>query len=311
MFSLCLVFPFAVGVTTNTTTTSKIVSNEVELVNAINSDGAGSRVIVFNNDIRLMQSLVISVDKNITLTSNNNSGKVFFRLIGADGVSTITINDGGVLTLDGVIVTHNMNSMGRGVTVNSGGKLILSNGEVSGNNATMGGGVYVSYGTFNMVGGVIANNVASMGEQIDSSHVTEQHAGALHNAGGNGPNSVTGTGGGVYVGYDGSFSMLGGVVTNNTVDLDGGGVYVDAASSFSMSGDGVVANNSAARHGGGVYVNVGSFRIAGSARVVNNTATHRGGGVHMNFGSFSMSGGLINSNVAGTGGGVYSNLILH
>jgi len=299
MFSLCFVSSFVVGDTTKT------VGNEVDLINAVNNAVEPTN-IEFNNDIKLTQTLTISANKNITLTSNSEKG--FFKLIGTYNASTITVNDGGILTLNGIIVTHNADNMGRGVTVNSGGKLVLSDGEISGNNATMGGGVYVSYGTFNMVGGTITNNVASTGVQIDSSHVTTQHAGSLHNAGGNGPNTATGTGGGVYVGYDGSFSMLGGLITSNVVDLDGGGVYVDAAASFSMSGNGIVINNNATRHGGGVYANVGSFKIAGNARVTNNTTTHRGGGVHMNFGSFSMSGGMINRNSAGTGGGVYMSL---
>jgi hypothetical protein len=306
LFTLMLIFPcftsvslFVSGVPT------KVVHNETELVTAVNN-AAEPTVILLGNDVKLSGSLSISAHKDITLTSNSEKG--FFKLIGENNESTIMVNDTGVLTLAGIIVTHNAGSMGRGVTVNSGGKLVLSDGEISGNNATMGGGVYMSYSTFNMTGGAITNNVASTGDQIDSSHVVTQHSGTLHNAGGNGPNTATGAGGGVYVGYDGSFSMSGGVIANSTVDLDGGGVFVDAAGSFSMSDNSVVANNKAARHGGGVYANVGSFRITGNARVTNNTTTHRGGGVHMNFSSFSMSGGMINNNTAGSGGGMYMNL---
>jgi len=295
------VSPFALGAT------YKVVNNEVELVNAVNNT-LEPITIAFNNDIKLTGSLVISTNKNITLTSSHNGE--FFKLIGASSTDTITVNEGGVLIIEGIIVTHERDSSGRGVAVNSGGKLMMTSGKVSGNSDIMGGGVYVHYGTFVMSGGMITNNRAIVASnQAESDQMLGQHSGGnMQHSGGMSTNSASGTGGGVYVGYDSSFSMSGGIIIDNEAALDGGGVYVDAAGSIGISGEGAIVNNNAARHGGGVYSNGGSFRITGNAVITNNTAIHRGGGVNMNSGSFSMGGGLIANNTAGTGGGVYMSL---
>lgn len=281
------------------------VKTEAELRVAV-SDATEPTTIMLSDDIALTGSLDISANKDITLTSNREE---FFKLIGADNASTIVINDGGLLTLAGIRVTHDTGFIGRGVTV-SGGKLVLSDGEITGNNGVFGGGVYVFYGSVSMSGGTITNNTVSAEGQTESANMAQsannmQHSGGMHHSGDMSSDSVVGAGGGVYVGYDGFFSMSGGAIANNTAALDGGGIYVDTAGSFSMSGEGVIANNTATRHGGGAYANTGSFRIAGSAVIANNKATHRGGGVNMNAGPFSMGGGVIANNTAGTGGGVY------
>ena len=290
--------PFVLG------TTDNVVSTETELVNVVNNV-AESAIIILNKDITLIESLVIPVDKNITLTSNNNAK--FYKLIGANGKATITVN--GILALKGIIVTHRTESSGRGVTINTGGKFVMISGEVSGNSDVIGGGVYVYYGMFDMSGGMITNNIAVTNEREDSAQTMEQHSsGNKQHSGVISANSASSMGGGVYVGYDSSFSMSGGVISNNEAALDGGGVYVDVAGSISMTGESVIANNKAVRHGGGVYANGGSFRIAGRAVIVNNTATHRGGGINIKAGPFSMGGGLIANNTAGTGGGVYMSL---
>ena len=285
------------------------VSTEAELVKAVN-DAADPTTIVLDKDIALTGSLSISANKVITLTDNRESERGAAKLIGAYNASTITINDGGVLTLAGILVTHNTDAIGRGITVDSGGKLVLSEGEITGNNGMYGGGVYVFYGSFSMSGGTITNNTASVDEQSEAVNTVQppnnmQHSGGMQHLGNVSSTSVTGAGGGVYVGYDSFFSMSGGAIVNNEAALDGGGIYIDTAGSFSMSGTGVIGNNTATRHGGGVYANTGSFRISGSAVIANNRATHRGGGVNMNAGPFSMGGGVIANNTAGTGGGVY------
>ena len=78
-----------------------------------------------------------------------------------------------VTYVDGIIVTHNIASAGNGITVRDTGKLVMSAGEISGNTGVdkngeailgfdmaVGGGVY-NMGTFEMSGGVIANNTSA------------------------------------------------------------------------------------------------------------------------------------------------------
>jgi hypothetical protein len=129
------------GQTTADPTPGRIVSNEMELRNAVNK-AVEPTVIALDNDITLTEQLVIPVNKDITLTSTSTSK--FFKLIGGDtGRSTlgpgeyaqavINVEDGGVLRLDGVFVTcENFPlSWNRLCSVN-GGTLVMYNGEISG-----------------------------------------------------------------------------------------------------------------------------------------------------------------------------------
>jgi hypothetical protein len=217
----------------------KIVSTETELINAFNT--AEPIIVALDNDIQLTFSLYIVENMDVTLTSNKANG--FYKLIGAYNFNTITVREGGVLRLDGIIVTHATDALCCGVIVDAGGKLVMSDGEISGNYGRMSGDFYggVSvYGSFIMSGGKISNNIAYF------------------------------SGGGVFVNRGGSFTMSGGTITGNKVGYDdfngwkygtGGGVRVDSGSSFKMSGGTITGNT--AELGGGVYVNTGSFSMTG------------------------------------------------
>jgi len=120
-----------------------------------------------------------------------------------------------------------------------------------------------------------------------------------------------GFGGGVFVGFDCSFVMSGGVISGNTVSggsSSGGGVYIGG--SFVMSG-GVISGNTAHGSGGGVYIGRGgSFVLENCGAISDNLASSNydsqgGGGVYVSGGSFVMKGGVIFDNTAHYGGGVY------
>jgi hypothetical protein len=252
---------------------NKIVSNEIELKNAVNN-ATKPTTIVFNKDITLTETFVIPASKDLTLTSNKAKG--FYKLIGGKSLNTISVEDGGVLRLDGITVTHN-NGEGRGVTVNEGGKLFMSIGEISGNLCTSndGGGVYVA-GSFTMSGGTITNNTAFS------------------------------RGGGVYL-FLGSFKMLGGTITNNIACYSntneimygaGGGVYTEFGSkvSFSMSGGKITGNT--ARYGGGIYVQTDIFNMSGG-KITGNTANWGGGIYKYATTTINKTGGIISGNTGG------------
>jgi uncharacterized repeat protein (TIGR02543 family) len=220
-----------------------------------------------------------------------------------DKVLTYLGNSSFVMRIDGVIVTHNAGSTGEGVVVDFNGRFMLVNGEIIGNYGNAVGGGVLAKGSFEMSGGVIANNTAvrSGGGGV---YVTDRFI----MSGGVIANNTSGVGGGgVHVWY-GSFVMSGGMIANNTAPLGGGvAVYVG---SFVMSG-GMIANNTAYRisingapvngYGGGVYVS-GSFSMSGGV-IAQNTATN-GGGVSVE-GAFSISNGVISGNTAINGGGVW------
>jgi hypothetical protein len=273
------------------------VGTEGALRDAVNS-AVEPAVIALTADITLTDStLTILEGKDITLVSNNNVK--FFKLIGSNEQSTILVENGGVLQLDGIIVTHSAGSSGIGVVVKSGGSLVLSNGEISGNyGAEISSGVY-NHGSFVMLGGVIANNTAarSGGRGIYNMGHFVMSGGVIANN-----TAVIGSGGGVHVWY-GSFQMSGGVISGNTA-MHGGGVAVYVGS-FEMF-DGVIVNNTArgttldgvtnSGVGGGVYAR-DLFSMSGG-KITNNSATS-GGGVYMASGFFSMSGDAVVANNTG------------
>ncbi|MCL2686621.1 MAG: InlB B-repeat-containing protein, partial [Candidatus Bathyarchaeota archaeon] len=313
------------------------VGTETDLRAAI-TNAAGPTIIALNNDIQLTNTpLSITSGKDITLISNDGTG-VFFKLIGVSGINTITINSGGALELDGIVVTHNSGELGRGVYVDFGATLTLSSGEITENDiytggtisdAQYGGGVY-NWGTFTMNGGTISQNSAyngagvysiisfTMNDGIFSENTAAGAGGGVANLGtlviNNGTfyRNQAVNGAGVYSGVYSTFTLTNGAfLENQAVNGAGGGVYNDAYSTFTLI-DGLFSRNQAVT-GGGVY-NLGPFDmiggiIGGPTIADGNIATDDGGGVCDNghFSVFNMYGGMIANNTASNyGGGVES-----
>ena len=117
------------------------------------------------------------------------------------------------------------------------------------------------------------------------------------------------TEGGVYVG-NATFNMYGGSITGNTVTGSGGGVYVNEKGTFNMKG-GSITGNTSSSYGGGVYVyNGAEFTMTGGSITDNvagasNENKSYGGGVY-STGTFTMTGGSITGNKAEYGGGVWT-----
>ncbi len=119
-------------------------------------------------------------------------------------------------------------------------------------------------------------------------------------------NAVDSEGGGIW--SAGSLYLDSVQIVNNTASGSwpsgkGGGVYVNEGSA-TLSGTQVL-NNSTTNRGGGVFVNAGSVTLNGT-QVLNNSASYGGGGVYVNeiSATLKVSGGVISSNSANSGGGV-------
>jgi len=313
MFSA--VSPFVLGAS------NTMVSNEAELTAAVNNAPSGvSVVIVFDGDISLSETLVISEGRNITLTSTVTDQGGFYKLIGTKRAEiesgfypTISVQSGGVLRLDCIIVTHAKGVIGCGVMVHPNGTLALSDGEISDNT---GWGVY-NCGLFEMMGGRISGNTAGSGG-----------GGGVHNEAGDfvmlggvisGNRATSGHGGGVY-NFRSVFSLFNGVISNNWANSEGGGVY-NWESNVTMSG-GEISGNTAGSGGGGVSfrgdnLRVYTFELSGGT-ISDNTAIGQGGGISNIQGAVTMSGGKISENTvlrsgnfkgaSSYGGGVYNYL---
>ena len=226
--------------------------------------------------------------------------------------------EGGTLTLQNVTLCGGIESHNRGgvhVAVDCWrnprpAHLILEEGSAIVNNAYE--GVYLwAIGTLTMRGGVIEGN--SEGVNIDGG-VFNMYGGIIRNN----DATLSGTGSsGVAVHSDGTFNMHGGIIEGN-IAVNGGGVNVSGGSTFNMHG-GAIRNNQA-QEGGGVRVGASldlwfpnTFNMYGG-EIYNNTADY-GGGVLIGWWhqlspteviNFTMTGGHIRDNHATRdGGGVF------
>jgi len=170
------------------------VENESELRNAISAAPDREYMIGVVADIVLEKPLEIPEGKAIGLAGGNG------RLIGANGVDTVIVKSGGLLSLwNGVVITHANGATGRGVYVEHGGTLNLHICEISGNTATQGGGVY-NEGIVRMF---LSEGIIS-GSGVISGNVATENGGGVYNVG--------------------LFEMFGGEISGNSAS-NGGGVY--------------------------------------------------------------------------------------
>jgi len=288
--------PKVEGQTVNT------VGTETDLKAAISNAANNVPVVItIDKPIALTGSLAISANKHVTLAS---SGNTELELFGVANANTITIENRGVLMLDGIIVTHVSGASGVGVSVSSGGKLTMLSGKISGNsgyginnngNFTLSGGAISNNGNYGVYTSGTGSNFTMTGGEISSNRY------GVYLATYNGFFNMTNgkifgsTGLGVAI-ANGIFTMTGGEISNNVRG-------VENSATFIMSG-GKISGNTVSNNGAGVY-STGIFTMSGG-EISDNTVTgnYNGGGVY-NSGTFTMSGGEISKNTATNGGGVF------
>jgi hypothetical protein len=109
-------------------------------------------------------------------------------------------------------------------------------------------------------------------------------------------NTTSHTGGGVWVGGDGTFEMNGGTISNNTSTSWGGGVIMECCGgqgTFTMRG-GTISGNTAYLNGGGIHISNNRKFVMSGGSIVGNTSREAGGGVGANPSStFIKTGGII------------------
>jgi hypothetical protein len=288
-----LVSSLFVGVFVNSSSVASLenavhVKNEDELKNAIlNASVGGSTIIILDNDITpINYGPIIPANKIITLTSNKATG--YYKLM-----SSITVENGGVLKLDGLIIRPAIKSGNTsGVFVYGGGQFFMYSGEISGHTyygssdpiyAGYGGGVY-NGGVFEMYGGKISGNTADGGGGVYNKGTFKMFGGEI-----SGNKAITG--GGVYNTFSTSFELSGGVISGNTANDEGGGVYNAYSSSVVWSGGEIFGNT--AKRGDNIYPDE-SGNGGGSSNGNNNGGgssngnNNGGGSSNGNSGGFSL-----------------------
>ena len=200
---------------------------------------------------------------------------------------------------DGEISCNSATQNGGGIYLMGG--FSMSAGKISANVANSGGGVYVEKGdTFTMSGGVIDENSAERGGGVFVDGVLSlSNSACISNNKAN--NS---SGGGVYVGVDGTFTMDDNCsLDGNSADIDGGGLFINTGGAFTLNGGTIVGNN-AGSNGGGMYSTTGGTFTMNAGSITNNSAGGTGGGVFAD-GTFNLSGtSFIIGNTAGSSAAV-------
>ena len=168
-------------------------------------------------------------------------------------------------------------------------------GKITGGYSGLAGGIWVDHGTLVLDGGSITGNRLE-----DFGPAVRMDGGSFTMNGGIiSDNSADRGTGGVCLRYDAVFTMNGGSITGNTGN-EGGGVNIDRECNFTMN-DGKISGNTTTGSGGGIINRDGNFTMNGG-EISGNTTPGAGGGIIGN-GVFTMNGGEISGNTSGFDGG--------
>ncbi len=222
--------------------------------NATNADGGGVCAYAQKNTTAKFYMCGGTISGNtatycqsttVGATSSACGGGVYVRSANEQGTAEFYMYDG--------TISNNEAGVGGGVYSGVLSKFYMYGGTISDNAAQRtGGGVYnygssSSHSTFIMYDGTISGNISNS-TKLSSSSTTNYH------------------GGGVYTG-NGTFTMYGGMICDNTAyNMVGGGVY-NISGTFTIYGGTIVGNQ--ADNGGGVYNN-GTSSTQGIFSIVNS-----------------------------------------
>jgi hypothetical protein len=269
-------------------------------------DGGNKQNVTATSPLITVSGGTLTMNSSVTLQNNTNSAGNGGGVLVESGLFTM---NGGIIKGNEMIATTAKG--GGGVLIggenDSGSAFIMTGGEISGNESVLlGGGVYLwgDETSFTMKGGSITKNVSNGNAAANGGGVTVDCGSFTMQGGVISDNTANATdGGGVFL-YGAYFNMKDGIISGNRAlgGKNGGGVYIGPGSSFEMSG-GKISSNEAKGNGGGVYAGK-PFKITGGT-ISENTADSHGGGVYaLSGGSASISGVLISGNDARYGGGI-------
>lgn len=228
------------------------------------------------------------------------------------------------VTLKNLKITGGYTKRSSGGGIFCTGNLTLDNCEIYENESYLhGGGLSLITGirvtgiTCRLVNSKIYNNTSKNGNAggvyIEGGNlIMEDGSSIIENT------SNAGFGGGIYSSiyehegtvYNGTVTINGGEVSENSAMYDGGGVYIDSGD-FTMAGGEISENTTSSidGEGGGVYVKDGTFTIENDALISKNTSCGNGGGVFAEGGIITINGGSISENIfsnnSSGGGGIY------
>ena len=213
-----------------------------------------------------------------------------------------------VIIKDLTISGGNKSGDGGGIYSNRGTIALAGGARITGNIATSkGGGIFSEYGTILMYGDAwVGDSTAApaTGDDISSDQCTNtaENGGGIYNV-----NGILAFGYSAYTDEtDNTPQELTGGVGRNYVSKNGGGIYSNNITSIKT---GNFCYNKSLSNGGGLYIKklyLNGGTIYNNESFDGNTSG-KGGGVSciLQNGFIEMSGGIVKSNSAYTGGGIY------
>ena len=216
------------------------------------------------------------------------------------------INNAGGMTLNAVTITNR--SYDKAPGLHNSGTLTMNDGLIEYCRAGNGGGV-VNSGTMTIQGTTITNNSA---EFYGAGIYNYSKAVLTIKDGTTISKNQARLGGGVL--NEGSITMTGGVISENTASEDGAGIYNYNKGEFTMSGGSITDNKASTGKGGGIYNNSpdsgdNGINVTGGTIAYNFAA--EGGGIYNNSGTTIIAGGNVGEPTRGNwtdgnGGGIYN-----
>ncbi|MCP9236798.1 T9SS type A sorting domain-containing protein [Lewinella sp. JB7] len=289
------------------------------------ASGGGTDVVISRSHI----------NENVVFTAPGNGGGIH---VGGDGILNIDESEvngnmagaegGGIWIGTGklrIMATEVDNNVakgddpdqGGGGLYNDGGHMyvgpgtMVTNNRATGKSGSGGGILNAAGGSLAVVEAHVMNNVANRaGGGIEDASGAPSRAYAVdamidNNQVFNSP----GNGGGVHVGGDGDFSMLGGSVSGNMAGAEGGGLWNNVGKmtvrNVMVHGN-VAMGSDADQGGGGIYNNGGTLAIGYETKIMNNRATGAsgsGGGVlNATGGTLRVNDAVVSGNSANRAG---------
>ena len=212
-------------------------------------------------------------------------------------ISGSTISGNTIRTLVGLFFNGYDGGDGGGIW--SGSSLTIAGSTIFGNAAGDGGPAFYKGdgGDGGDGGGIWATGSLSI---IDTT-ISNNRAGNGGGGGGDGGyHGKDGTGGGIRF-VDGTFSLTGSTISQNSTNGRGGGISTSGGSNASVTSS-TIFGNSSGDPGGGIHMGAGVLAITASTVQGNSTEEH-GGGIYSDEGDLTIIASVFHDNSAGGGGG--------
>ncbi|WP_028569128.1 right-handed parallel beta-helix repeat-containing protein [Salinispora tropica] len=256
------------------------------------------------------------------ITLNGGKNTTIERAATADPFRILTVDTGGNLTLNHLIITGGQTtSNGGGIFVRAGGTLITNHSTIARNIAQTPGGGIANSGTTRLAHSRVENNSTNqLGGGVNNiglleaikSHIDMNDAtigGGIYGSGNTvikdgsiSGNQATVTGGLFLAGANGIVTNTR-ITENSSAAAGAGGVQVEATAQLTMRHVNLSDNTSPATAGGLLVAEGDNFALVEDSLIKNNTATDPGGGV-FNSGETVLRRTKVVGNQASQGGGI-------